>query len=208
MDAIDERIERLINRKLDGELTPEEQLELDKELLRCPAARALYESYREIDGLVGEVISDCAGYEAGKSPIQADCPYRIGRKQHNHYWMYFASVLAASLAFVIFWNTPEQVSNSGYPTALNNAPADKTPVADSRMPTEGKVQPTIKQRFNDAGVWRVKGNNSERVNRLTDRNVIVVPGEDGEIYLLNLDRIREVRLPTREDEARLNYDPI
>ena len=208
MDAIDKKIERLINRKLDGELSPEEQLELDKELLRCPAARALYESYSELDELVGEVISECTGYETGNNPIAANCRPEIYQKRPNHRWMFFASALAASLALVVFWNTPDRISKSGYPTTSGNAPVNQTRIADSRMPTEGKVQPTINQRFNDAGVWRVKGNNSERVNRLTDRNVIVVPGEDGEIYLLNLDRIREVRLPTKEDEARLNYDPI
>ena len=40
---IDERLERLINRKLDGELSEAESLELDKLLIRSPEGRAMLE---------------------------------------------------------------------------------------------------------------------------------------------------------------------
>ena len=40
---MDERTEQLINRRLDGEITEEESLELDKRLIRSPEARAYLE---------------------------------------------------------------------------------------------------------------------------------------------------------------------
>ena len=45
----DERTERLITRKLDGELTEAESLELDKALVRSPEARSLLEDYERTD---------------------------------------------------------------------------------------------------------------------------------------------------------------
>lgn len=56
MTDIDERIERLIVRQLDGEITPVEESELRRELLRTPQARALRDEYREIDRLAAGVL--------------------------------------------------------------------------------------------------------------------------------------------------------
>ena len=41
MEHVDEHLERMIGRSLDGELPEEEQLELDRELIRDPAAHAM-----------------------------------------------------------------------------------------------------------------------------------------------------------------------
>src|ERR1043166_4536544 len=46
---IDERIERLICRSLDGEATAEEQVELESALAKSEAARSLYDDYRRND---------------------------------------------------------------------------------------------------------------------------------------------------------------
>lgn len=55
---IDERIERLINRRLDGALTEEEALELDKAVLRSPQARRLAEQYQRMDALAADALRD------------------------------------------------------------------------------------------------------------------------------------------------------
>ncbi len=49
--GVDERIERLICRRLDDEASAEERAELAGILARNPAARALFEEYERIDGL-------------------------------------------------------------------------------------------------------------------------------------------------------------
>lgn len=53
---IDERTEHLINRQIDGELTSDEQLELNKRLIRSPEARAMSEEYQQFDTLAREAL--------------------------------------------------------------------------------------------------------------------------------------------------------
>ena len=53
---MDERTEQLINRRLDGEITEEESLELDKRLIRSPEARAYLEEQVRINALAGEAL--------------------------------------------------------------------------------------------------------------------------------------------------------
>jgi anti-sigma factor RsiW len=53
---IDERTERLINRRLDGELTEAESLELDKQLTQSPEARSLLAEYEANDALAAKAL--------------------------------------------------------------------------------------------------------------------------------------------------------
>ncbi len=49
MNPSDKDIERLIVRRLDGALTPDEELELDRQIIRDPQVRRLLEEYQRID---------------------------------------------------------------------------------------------------------------------------------------------------------------
>ncbi len=61
MTRSDDHLERLINRKLDGELTEDESLELDKCLIRDPAARQSLEESERIDRLTAALLEEvCA----------------------------------------------------------------------------------------------------------------------------------------------------
>jgi anti-sigma factor RsiW len=53
---IDERTERLITRRLDGQLADGESLELDKELIRDPDARRAFEDSQRIDTLAVQTL--------------------------------------------------------------------------------------------------------------------------------------------------------
>lgn len=53
---IDERTERLINRRLDGQLTEDESLELNKLLIRSPEAQTLLAQYAAMDEQLGDVV--------------------------------------------------------------------------------------------------------------------------------------------------------
>lgn len=53
---IDERTDRLITRRLDGELTEDESLDLDKRLIRSPETRRAFERSQQIDRLTVEVL--------------------------------------------------------------------------------------------------------------------------------------------------------
>jgi len=54
--SVDERIERLIVRSLDGEASPQEQAELRRVLARDPAAKALWHEYRSNDAMAAGAI--------------------------------------------------------------------------------------------------------------------------------------------------------
>ena len=49
MANVDEHIERLISRQLDGELSADQELELNQALIGSSAARALMEEYEKND---------------------------------------------------------------------------------------------------------------------------------------------------------------
>ncbi|MFQ5411521.1 MAG: zf-HC2 domain-containing protein, partial [Phycisphaerae bacterium] len=60
-DGVDERVERLISRWLDGEISPAESAELDRALAADPAARALFDDYREGDRLAAAALREDVG---------------------------------------------------------------------------------------------------------------------------------------------------
>ena len=204
MKEVNDRIERLIVRRLDGEITPDEELELDRELLRLPEARALLESYQAIDELSAEVIATCAGRPSADQPLRLVPSGRPPARTKRHSWMLYASALAAGLALVIIWRTPEAAPPQATPGEMQVARGSASP----DRPTPKHVVPRVGESGGDVGVWRVADRPAQRLERFTDRNVILVPGRDGNVYLLNLDNVREVRQPTRQEMNRFGRDPI
>lgn len=72
---LDERIEQLINRRLDGALTEDESLELDRELIRSPETRRAFEDSQRIDVLTCETLNalldagECRHYPASDGQV-------------------------------------------------------------------------------------------------------------------------------------------
>lgn len=204
MKKVSDRIERLIIRKLDGEITSDEELELDRELLRVPEVRELFESYRVIDELSAEVIAACAGRRRPEKPLLMVPSHHPAAQPGRRGWMLYASALAACLALFIIWRTPKSTPPRVTPDTTELA--QSTPAHLS--PRSNRVVPRIGGTGGDAGVWHVADRPAQRLDRYTDRNVILVPGRGGEVYLLNVDQVREVRQPTRQNLARFTRDPI
>jgi len=210
MDHISDRTERLIVRKLDGEITPEEELELDRELMRSPVVRDLFESYKQIDGLSAEVLDACVGNSREVKPllvVPASRPPAPGRSRS---WMVYASAVAACLALAIFWHTPKQQT----PQNIEGTTGIARNAAPSANLVTNRVVPGIGNwgggggGGGDGGVWNVADRPAQRLQRKTDRNVIVIPGKDGNIYLLNVDRVREVNQPAEQNKAPFGRDPV
>jgi len=107
VSPLDERTERLIVRKLDGELSAEEEHELNKLLIRSPESRQLLESYLEQDRLAGEVLAE----EVGSSvPPELDlvmagaAPLRPPRQRQSWVASSVGGVMVACLAlFAVLW---------------------------------------------------------------------------------------------------------
>jgi hypothetical protein len=107
MRSVDEQTERLIIRKLDGELSLAEEHELNKVLIRSPEARALLDSYAAQDRLAAELVSeevgscappDLALVTAGAAPLSPRRPAKSWAAGSA------AGLLVACLAlFAVLW---------------------------------------------------------------------------------------------------------
>ncbi|NOX57478.1 MAG: hypothetical protein GXP29_01300 [Planctomycetes bacterium] len=242
-----EKFERLIVRKLDGELTQSEQLEFDRAMVSSADVRALYESYCEIDDLAATVIRSCTGssttsevhsdVQREKPPV-LNVPYdqtiphgqTIATQPRRHMWMTYASALAACLALVLIWNTPDSSDQQSVLTA----PPDAGQVGTNRLgqdladgnfavgdgsvgrgwptqqprlvPTVGKVGDEVLGR--EIGVWNASDIPAQRLDRFTDKNLIVIPSENGGYYLFTIDHVRQVRQPKAQADSLLWNKPI
>lgn len=95
-----EHLERMISRKLDGELSAEESLALDKLLIRSPEARCLLEQITALDqAAAAEIVRACSGPVMASVPAPAVRP-RAGRRIRN--WNRFGPPMTAA-ACVLVW---------------------------------------------------------------------------------------------------------
>ncbi|MBN2562161.1 MAG: hypothetical protein JXQ75_14655 [Phycisphaerae bacterium] len=76
--GVDERIERLICRCLDGEADAEERAELAGALARDQAARALFDEYERIDKLAAEALRYDLGLAKSSAASRGYHRWRIG----------------------------------------------------------------------------------------------------------------------------------
>ncbi len=192
MTHVSEHIERLIVRRLDGEITAEESAELDREVLRDPEVRALLDSYVAIDALAATVLRESTERTAPRLVLPpAERTPRVHASQRGG-WMLLASALAACLAVIVYLSTPEAKTLA--PIAGGSSPAP-THFADRTTPVIDVA------RAGDNGVWRAQ-DLPARIDRTTDRNVLMVTDPQGNVYLLNLDVIREVE---RDGNSGMRY---
>ncbi len=96
MSKRDERLEHLINRKLDQALTAEESYELDKRLIRDPQVRRQLEEMQQVDLWSAELLNAVchSGPPAAVARISA-------RPQGRRWWRLLAPAAAAVAACLI-----------------------------------------------------------------------------------------------------------
>ncbi len=179
---IEERTERLINRRLDGELTPAESLELDKLLIRNPDARALLEEYVQMDGRAHDALSTClsatdAPQDAAEiEPIKPPIRSRM-------YSLVAASGLAAAMAMAVLFSqstrsvvTPSQSGVAALDHQIVQAPVDE----------ESQLQ------------WASAFEGPRRQTESLDREVLGVwDGESRRLYLLEADNASSLVEPVK-----------
>jgi anti-sigma factor RsiW len=202
MSNVSEQLERLIVRRLDGELSPEEELELDRELIRDPAARELYERYAALDAMAARVLGRVATPRVPDAALAApaSAAASASREHVRAWWMIAGSAIAAGLAIIVLLKTPLTPTATQEPKAVTNR------AEDAWSPTVAAPIPVLAPSGKDVGVWRVPANAvPPQVDRAVKRNLIVVPGGDGSYYLLNLEQVKEVQSPARPLPAS---DPI
>lgn len=104
---MNDRTEQLITRRLDGEITEEESLELDKRLIRSPEARAYMEEQARIDMLASEVVReacvpDRSGANAGDhNGLPGESPPNGNRRRYLRPIAAVAAAIAVALLVIL-----------------------------------------------------------------------------------------------------------
>ena len=100
MTRSDDHLERLINRKLDGELTEDDSLELDKCLIRDPAARQSLEESERIDRLTAALLEEvCAVQDEVLLPTAS----RTVARRRMRWFGAIPAAAAACVALFFMW---------------------------------------------------------------------------------------------------------
>lgn len=208
MSEIDRDIEKLIVRSLDGELNDEDQLRLDRELIRDPEARQTLEEYRSIDARVVDALNEAFPSE----PLSVDVASLTQQKRKPRllmparmWWLVPGAVAAAFLAIMLARLEGPQIPDSGLRGAqplAQNGPADRAvPIGQELVPSVGSPISRPENLMHSVGTVPA-------IQRSTGRDVIGVLGEDGNIYLLEVNRTRTLRKFPRPGRSRGYVDTL
>lgn len=189
MQHADNDIERLIVRSLDGELGEDEQLQLNRELIRNPEAQRLMEQYKQIDELAGAALHHAlSGDRIPLDPAALpgrEQPQRVVR-YHRGWWLVPGAIAAALLAIVV--------------AQFSATPTTEHRLADRNGGAAHTIVPVSDPIPYPADITRNAGT---AVRRSTGRDVFGVVGEDGNIYWIEVDSTKTFRRPRPRPEARM-----
>jgi hypothetical protein len=186
MSEIDEQLERQINRALDGELTPDERLELDRELLRRPEARRLMERYEQLDALAGTALQAVLGQASGATARACT------RRPYARTWWLIPGAVAAALLATLLVVSPLTRTQRGMPAGNRGTPGNvRLPVV-----VDGQHGDTLGSGplQSNAGMMSVN-QRPDWTDRAIERGVYGVRGSDGKIYLLEINHTRSFEKP-------------
>lgn len=177
----EDRLEHLISRELDGEITPEERAALAQWFQREPATRATYESYRDLDRELGAAL---------RGAMRAHQPaiFSLRRRSRfgHDYWSRAALVAVAAAIAAFAWLTPNRANHGGKlhpnPNMQTARLLPTAQVVDQVMPVTPEYErPEL----------RVRG---------TQRDYILIPGrEPGTVIILEVDRVRTRAIGMQKD---------
>jgi len=199
MGQVQKHVERLIVRRLDDELSAEEEVELDRELMRSPQARRLLDEYRRVDAAAAQALG---GVLADRGPRFDETDARTGRVwQRNKgrvraWWLIPGAIAAAWLALSV----PS-------PFSWRDRRAPSIVELQSRRPDErGSELRTV----GTPELMRNVGNGlfPESIKRSTGRNVLGVIGNDGNVYLIEVERVRTLRKPNTPAAAARDMNGV
>jgi len=185
MSQIDRRIERLIIRRLDGELTDEERLELDRVLLASPEMRRLLEQYERIDAASAAALEAVVG-DAADDRV-AFVPATGGRRRYSRAWWALPAAAAAALALIA--------------VLVPRPPSDPGAVITERGESPAGTPERAPEAVSDPGVYQA-AYESGRLDRAIDQDSLYIVGDDGRVYVIDQQRVRTARRPNRNSPIR------
>lgn len=197
MNPVDPKIERLIVRQLDGEITEAEQLELNRELLRNPGAHRLWEEYRALDATAGEVLQNLlVDRHSSFDPTTLPSPVTVTATRpqfvRRHWLLLSGAVAAAILALAI--PRPAVTTNNQPGSFVEKTGAQPILVDHAR-----RSRPV-----NEGGLMRNVSMPS--VQRETGTDVFGVLDENGNVYWIEVERTRTLRRPAKNRAGRASRE--
>lgn len=189
-----EIIELLINRKLDGELSAGQEAELNEALAASPEHRDLFDEMSRVDRMCAEVIRAESRNERNGQVIRGPLaiPSRRGRGVvHVARWL--VPMAAAACVAWMFWIAPaSRQPDMGLVTKIS----PQAPMGEREQVPLNKVEPR-----SGASPYRTVSDASGRVNGRRDMRAFPVVGDDGNVYLIELDRTKTYRRPAQRPTA-------
>ncbi len=193
MRRSDDHVEHLISRKLDGELTDDESLDLDKFLIRDPAARQSLEESERIDCMTAALLDEVCAV-----PDEVLLP-EVNQTSTRHPMRWFGAFPAAAAACVaLFFMWPmfsPLPPDSDDPTAdsrVASAPVERDPFAGAVDPAPRKTSARLASHPDQPAKLRPLREHSTRLNYYG-----VLDPETQKLYLLEVKRETGTQRPNQ-----------
>ena len=182
-------IEKLIVKRLDGELAEQDELTLDRELIRNPTAREMLESYERVDQLAADALHQAIGAGETRIDVRTMPQHAVANRAASRRWMWqlaSGAIAAAILAVFVARFTP------------GDSPTGTTIVEIKRPIPVQQIGTPLPMRPEQNGLMRNVGHARPKMWRDTGREMFGVVGDDGNLYWIGIDRTRTARLNRSE----------
>jgi len=194
----DERIELLITRKLDGVITDDEGWELDRAMIRNPEYRRWLEASERIDAVCADALRDEIVGVGGRHCVEVPAQNVTGRGLLGRLW-WLVPAVAACLALFVATGLLDVVPGQRNPRLADGGPkvVDK-PVLPVLPGSPGWESARTKVRGSPTRAGSTGfpvGMRPDVLDRRRDSDFYGIVGEDGRVYVIELERIRSYHFP-------------
>lgn len=188
-NEVDESVERLIVRALDGEISADEQLELERLIAGSPAVASLYQTYRRLDALSSDALHADFHGATGILNNPGSCQSTLRDDGHwsRSIRVGLATALLAAAAVIVIASLPIQWFDS---TAVTNSHTPRD-WPDNKMVGPGAPMLVDYQR----PVYQ-----PQRLEGDVFRDFIGVQGDDPNVIILFERMTRQSRVETVSGE--------
>ncbi len=186
---IDERLEYLMTRQLDGRISAAEQLELNKALIRSPEAHRLFDEYQANDALASEALHKAFDVPNVTSFTTPASEISVRNRWRGGSMVRLAFAAAAMIALTVM------IRGLSWSKSEDSAPVQRTQVI-SDQPTP--AEPPAIADLNPAPkpLTPVKVFTPRELHEYMPRDFVAVMDEQARnIYLLEMDRPQTNAVP-------------
>ncbi len=186
MIRVPDDIERLIVRRLDRANTDDDELRLNRELIRNPDARRMLEEYEHNDALAAAAFRSTFGQDKLSFDPMALTDLSLPRSKgygRRGWWMWAGAAIAAMLAIVVA-RVPLRMSGTLTESRKGSRPG---------LVADGRYAPLEQSALSPQSNVFDRRSELPAVKRQTGREVFGVMGDDGNVYWIEVDRTRTLK---------------